>query len=138
MFPQFLRVLRVLSVSCAGCGSRLVSPLGASCHLSPESVTRQRKHAEHLGCDEAVIPCLQLLAGKALRHARPGPGAFPRQWHRGQGRPPRGARWLPRRAPAWGAGPAAPLLLPPEDCRPSHLAFRSLGSQHVCCLSSAW
>ena len=39
---------------------------------SPESVTRQRKHAEHLGCSEAIIPCLQLLAGKALRHAQPG------------------------------------------------------------------
>lgn len=50
----------------------------------------------------------------------------------------RGARWLPCRAPAWGAGPAAPLLFPPEHCRASHLAFRSLGSQHVCYLSSAW
>lgn len=85
MFPELLRVLRILSMPCAGpWGSRLVSRLGASCHLSPESVTWRRKHAEHLGCDAAVIPCLQLLAGKALCHARPGLGAFPRQWHRGR------------------------------------------------------
>lgn len=63
-------------------GCRPLSCPGASCHPSPESVIRQRKHAEHLGCDETVIPCLQLLAGKALRHARPGLGVFPWQWHR--------------------------------------------------------
>lgn len=63
-------------------GCRPESYPGTSCHLSPESATRQRKHAEHLGCDETIIPCLQLLAGKALRHARPELGAFPQQWHR--------------------------------------------------------
>lgn len=142
MFLEFLRVLQVLSVPCAGLqGSRPMSRLGASCHLSPDSVTRQSKHAEHLGCDEAVIPCLQLLAGRALRHARPGLGAFPQQWHRGRASLSRGARWLPCRALSLRCWPAAPLVSPPEDCSPSHLTFLSLGSQsrqHLCYLPSAW
>lgn len=83
-------------------GCRPESSPGASCHLSPESAARQGKHAEHLGCDETVIPCLQLLAGKALRHAWPEPGAFPRQWHRG------------RRGSLFSHCPQPALLLPPR------------------------
>lgn len=70
-FPKFLRLLWVFSGSC--CLAWMQPFIPAWCWLpSPESVTRQRKHAEHLGCSEAIIPCLQLLAGKALRHAQPG------------------------------------------------------------------
>lgn len=113
----------------------------AAIRLLSQSLDRA-KHAEHLGCDEAVIPCLQLLAGKALRHARPGLGAFPRQGHRGRAGLSRGARCLPCPAlPCLGPGCWAGGC-PPEDCRPSsHLPVPSWGSQGrqpVCCLSSAW
>lgn len=100
-------------------GCRPVSHPGTSCPLSPESVARQRKHAEHLGCDEAVVPCLQLLAGEGRHPARPGLGAFPRQRHgEVRGGLSRSARWPAMQSALglrrWASGSPA---LPPEDCR---------------------
>lgn len=99
---------------------------GTSCHLSPESVTQQGKHAEHLGCNETVIPCLQLLAVKVLHHARPGLGVFPRQWHRET----RGglSSQCPPAGPAECPQPEVLVewlccLFPPEDLRPHTSCF---------------
>lgn len=142
MSPEFLRVLRILSTPCAGLWvSRLVSRLGASCHLSSVSHSTEKarwasgmrwgRHSlftapgrrSPASCT-AGATCERFL-GSGTERSRAVPrcpwAALPRPRPQGLGRRLR--------------------CFPPGHCGPSRLTFLTLGSkstQHVCYLSSAW